>query len=352
MCAPTADIAAVRRHGIHPVPAQQPPGAEDIDHKPATGARPGYPHKSMTRFPPPNPPDRPPRPAVFLDRDDTLIENSTLPREAFPTKPGDLYLPEYVRLLPGAHEACRSLADAGFVLVIITNQGCIARGAASPDQVGATNARALELLAPADGTQPISAVYAAPHHPHAEVGAYRGDHPWRKPNPGMLLAAAEDMKLDLGTSWLVGDAERDLEAGLAAGLHPSRCLRVGPDSTLPGIAEAAAIILERKDQAVRTGESQIVSTPATKATLRAIEGEPLADESVRTTVESVARAIAERTGVPVLSLASDARSITVTLATHRLAATAFMAELRRATNAWHEGRGGDAPLWPRTPADD
>jgi len=306
----------------------------------------------MTRFPPPNPPEGDPRPAVFLDRDDTLIENSTLPREAFPTKPGDLYLPDWVRLLPGVRDACHGLADAGFTLVIVTNQGCIARGAATPAQAEATNARVLDLLARDDGHSPIAAVYAAPHHPQASLNDYRGDHAWRKPNPGMLLAAAEECRLDLSRSWIVGDAERDVEAGNAAGLHPSRCIRVGPESTIPGLAEAARLILDRKNQPERTDEAEIVSTPATTAVLRALDGQPLADETVRTTVVSVAHAIAERTGVAVLSLTTDEHSITATLATHRLAATAFMAELRRATNAWHEGRGGDAPLWPRTPTDD
>jgi len=306
----------------------------------------------MTRFPSPAPSHAHNPPAVFLDRDDTLIQSSTLPPEAFPEVPGDLFLPEFVRLLPGAREACISLADAGFVLVVITNQACLARGGATESQVTATNARMIELLGD-PGTSPlISAIYAAPHHPDAAVAKYRGDHPWRKPNPGMLLAAAEDLNLDLAASWLVGDAERDTEAGIAAGLHPSRCIRVGPKGELPDLAAAAQRILAHRNDPIRQAGAEISAGPASTATLRAHTGSPLADAQTRATVESVAHSIAERTGVRLLNLHTDDNSITATLATHRLAALAFMAELRRATNTWHEGRGGDAPLWPKAPAQD
>jgi D-glycero-D-manno-heptose 1,7-bisphosphate phosphatase len=306
----------------------------------------------MTRFPPPNPAQGPPRRAVFLDRDDTLIENSTLPEDAFPATPGDLYRPEWVRPIPGAVDACRALADAGFLLVVITNQAGVARGNASLDQVRATNDRMLELFAAESGDPLIEAVYAAPHHPRARVEAYRGDHPWRKPNPGMILAACADLHLDPRTSWLVGDAERDLHAGVAAGLCPTRCLRVGPDAPCPGLPEAARRILDRERAGDPTAHAEVRSIDATTVTLRAPSGTPLADHAVRTTVESVAHAIAERTGVSLLAIETDDASITATLATHRLAATAFMAELRRATNTWHAGRGNTEPLWPRTPADD
>ncbi len=306
----------------------------------------------MTRFPPPTPPQGPPRPAVFLDRDDTLIENATLPREAFPATPGDLYLPEWVRPLPAAVEACRQLADAGLTLVVITNQGCVARGNATLEQVRATNERMDGLFTTESGRPLFGAIYAAPHHPRADLEQWRGDHPWRKPNPGMILAACEDLNLDPGASWLVGDAERDLEAGIAAGLHPARCLRVGPDAPFAGVPDAVAVILEHLAKPSPDPHTQIRAADATTVTRRAPKGRPLADEHIRATVESVAHAIAERTGIPLLALATEDDAITATLATHRLAATAFMAELRRATNAWHEGRGHDTPLWPRTPTDD
>ena len=306
----------------------------------------------MTRFPPPSPPPGPPRPAVFLDRDDTLIENATLPPEAFPATQGDLYDPDWVRPIPGAVEACRDLRAGGFVLIVITNQGCIARGNATPEQVDATNARMLELFTDETGDPLLRAVYAAPHHPDAAVDAWRGNHHWRKPNPGMIFTALAEHTLDPDPSWLVGDARRDLEAGIAAGLHPSRCLRVGPNTPLRSIVDATKHILNADTSVPADQFPPIRAVDATTVTLRAPEGAPLADESVRAIVEATAHAIAERTGIALLSLDSSDESVTATLASHRLAATAFMAELRRATNAWHAGRGHTGPLWPRTPADE
>ncbi|MEM9663022.1 MAG: HAD-IIIA family hydrolase, partial [Planctomycetota bacterium] len=155
------------------------------------------------------------RPCVFLDRDDTLIFNTTLPPPADPPagwKPGDLYDPDLVELMPGALEACRLLKGQGFGLVIVTNQGCVARGSATTEQVEAVNARVRELLVSDAGKPLIDGVYFVPFHPKGNVPEYTKEHPWRKPGPGMLLAAARDHDLDLSSSWLIGDMPRDCEA--------------------------------------------------------------------------------------------------------------------------------------------
>jgi D-glycero-D-manno-heptose 1,7-bisphosphate phosphatase len=164
------------------------------------------------------------RPAVFLDRDDTLMEANSLPAPPPPAAPGDVIDPALVRLLPGAREACAALKRAGFALVVVSNQGSVARGGATTAQVDRVNARLASLL----GDSVIDAFYYCPFHPRGNVPAFTMEHPWRKPSPGMILAAAEDLSLDLARSWLVGDAERDIQAGIAAGIDPSRCLRVGP----------------------------------------------------------------------------------------------------------------------------
>jgi len=93
-------------------------------------------------------------------------------------------------------------------------------------------------------------------------------------------------------------------------------------------------------------------TPTSTVTLRAHDARPLADDRTAATVEAVAHAIAERTGVPLLDLASAPDRITVTLAAPRLAAIGFAAELRRLTNRWHTDKH-DSPLWrdPETPDD-
>ena len=185
-------------------------------------------------------------PAVFLDRDETLIANATLPPPASPPtgwRPGDLYDPARVELLPGALEACRGLRSAGFVLVIVTNQGCVARGSATLLQVEAVCHRVCEVLRSEGGASLIARVYYAPYHPGGSVPGFAREHPWLKPGGGMLRQAARDLGLDLSRSWLIGDAERDREAGVHAGLPTEQCLRCGPGTTYPTVLDAAEQIL-------------------------------------------------------------------------------------------------------------
>lgn len=186
------------------------------------------------------------RSAVFLDRDDTLIHNRDLPPPADPPegwKPGDLYDPDRVRLMPGALEACRLLHSAEFALVIVTNQGCVARGSATIAQVAAVNDRVGELLVAEDGRPMIRGVYFVPFHPKGSLPGFTREHPWRKPAGGMLRQAARDFGLDLKRSWLIGDAPRDVEAGIDAGLPASQCLRCGPGAEHQSVLEAARIAL-------------------------------------------------------------------------------------------------------------
>jgi hypothetical protein len=93
--------------------------------------------------------------------------------------------------------------------------------------------------------------------------------------------------------------------------------------------------------------------PTTTVTLRALEGEPLADEMVRRTVVAAAHAIAERNGVRLLRLDADPARVTATLETPRLAAIGFAAELRRVTTEWYRRRSGAPTLWgePATDGD-
>ncbi|MDQ7014385.1 MAG: HAD-IIIA family hydrolase [Planctomycetota bacterium] len=190
-------------------------------------------------------------PAVFLDRDDTLIANAELPDEAFAGRWGDLADPAHVALLPGVHDSCLALRRAGFALVVITNQGSVARGGATIAEVEATNARVAELLPDPDrpdrpGSSLIERTYFCPYHPLGVVEPFNVEHPWRKPQPGMILAAVDDLCLDLASSWMVGDAERDIEAGRRAGIEPARCIRVGVDGELPDLAAATARILRSR----------------------------------------------------------------------------------------------------------
>lgn len=176
------------------------------------------------------------RPAVFLDRDDTLIGNRSV--TAGTPHPGDLVDPSLVQLLPGVAEGCRRLREAGFALVAVSNQGCVARGVGTIAQVEAVNARMEELML-AGGVR-LDRLYYCPYHPKGTVPPYNVEHPWRKPAPGMVLAAAREMGLDIGRSWMIGDAERDIQAGLAAGISSERAIMVGNRLSF---AEAVAQVL-------------------------------------------------------------------------------------------------------------
>ena len=119
-------------------------------------------------------------PAVFLDRDGVLIEDTGYP-----------HLEEHLRLVAGAAEAVRRLNQLGYLCVIVTNQSGVARGLFSEDQMKAFNALIVRKLA-AKGAV-IGAVYACPFHSEGRVEAYiHPDHPDRKPNPGMILRAIAD----------------------------------------------------------------------------------------------------------------------------------------------------------------
>ena len=151
------------------------------------------------------------RPAVFLDRDGTLIEDR-----------GYLHDPDLVRLLPGVADGLRRLRTAGFVCVVVTNQSGIGRGMFAEADYRHVHAEMLRRLT-AEGAI-LDAAYFCPAAPAAE-GA--DEHPDRKPSPGMLLRAAADLDLDLTRSWMIGDAPRDVEAGRRAGC---RGILVGPDA--------------------------------------------------------------------------------------------------------------------------
>lgn len=159
-----------------------------------------------------------PNPAVFLDRDDTILNTTT--RTALTVSPGDLIDPALVELLPGAAAAIARFQGAGFAVVVISNQGSVARGLASLGQVELINDTFRKLLAPL----PPLPVYYCPFHPKHPGNAFGLPHSWQKPGPGMFLAAAADLDLDLAASYTVGDKARDLAAGIAAGLRPDHCL--------------------------------------------------------------------------------------------------------------------------------
>ncbi|HEX2267435.1 MAG TPA: HAD family hydrolase [Actinomycetota bacterium] len=181
------------------------------------------------------------QPAVFLDKDGTLVEN--VPYSADPVK---------MRLCPGAAEGIRMLGEAGFRLFVVSNQSGVARGHFGEHELVGVEARLRTLMGQA-GVK-LDAFYYCPHHPEGSVAEYSLACDCRKPEPGMILNAGRDHAIDLAGSWLIGDILDDVEAGRRAGCrtilidngHETEW-RTSPDRTPDHVAanliEAAEIIL-------------------------------------------------------------------------------------------------------------
>jgi len=190
----------------------------------------------------------PSRRAVFLDRDGTLNVD-----KRFVGSPDD------VELAPGAANGARALTDAGFLLIVASNQSGIARGMFTDRQADAVDARVSELLAAQGAT--IAAFYRCPHLPDAPLPAYARDCPCRKPKPGMLLQAAAEWRIDLAQSWVVGDRARDIAAGRAAGCRavsvigspphepPEDFKAAPPDHAAQDLGDAARFIIAHAQDA-------------------------------------------------------------------------------------------------------
>jgi D-glycero-D-manno-heptose 1,7-bisphosphate phosphatase len=178
------------------------------------------------------------RRAVFLDRDGTLVEEVPY-----------LHDPALVRLVPGAAGALRQLAAAGFALVVVTNQAGVARGYYGEDEVGRVHRRLRGLLAAGGVT--LDGIWYCPHHPDGAVAELARACRCRKPGPGMLEAAAAELGVDLGASYLVGNHAADVGAAHAAGVTPlfvttgQAAGRPAPEGvrSAGSLAEAASAIL-------------------------------------------------------------------------------------------------------------
>jgi D-glycero-D-manno-heptose 1,7-bisphosphate phosphatase len=150
------------------------------------------------------------RPAAFLDRDGVINVDH-----------GYVYRREDFAFVPGVLEGARRLHDLGYALVVATNQSGIGRGLYTEQDFMALTKWMKESFSAAEA--PIAGVYFCPHHPSAALADYRTNCQCRKPGPGMLLKAAEELGLDLATSAMFGDRVSDLEAARAAGV-PTRVL--------------------------------------------------------------------------------------------------------------------------------
>lgn len=145
------------------------------------------------------------KPAVFIDRDGTLIEDR-----------GYICQFSQAGLFPFTAEALRLFNRAGYLCLVVSNQSAVARGMCSEEQVRELHRFLQEHYRRLDAE--IHAFYFCPYLEEAAVPEYRAaHHPWRKPAPGMLLQAAADWGVDLGRSFMIGDEWKDIAAGRRAG---------------------------------------------------------------------------------------------------------------------------------------
>jgi D-glycero-D-manno-heptose 1,7-bisphosphate phosphatase len=171
--------------------------------------------------------------AVFLDRDGVI--NRALVREGKPFAPSRL---AEFEILPGVVEACAKLKQAGYLLVVATNQPDVGRGTISQALVESLHAYMQREL-------PLDRVEVCYH-----AGKNDSECDCRKPKPGMLLRAAQELNIDLKQSFMVGDRWRDIDCGHAAGCttilidyHYDEPLRLPPHHRAQSLAESADIIL-------------------------------------------------------------------------------------------------------------
>lgn len=176
-------------------------------------------------------------PAVFLDRDGTLIEERDL-----------VEWPEQLVILPGVAGAIRALRAAGFRIIVVTNQSAIARGRLDPTRLEAVH-RALADALKALGA-PLDAIYFSPDPPDPEAEATK-PFARRKPGAGMLLQAAAEHGLCLERSYMIGDQPRDALAGRRAGCRGSLLVRTGRAPLPADAAERADGIFDDLSGAVR-----------------------------------------------------------------------------------------------------
>lgn len=180
-------------------------------------------------------------PAVFLDKDGTLLEDVP-----YNVEPG------LMRWMPRAADGLRKLAEGGYRLVVVSNQSGVARGMFAEEGLAAVRERLAEMFQ-SIGTR-LAAFYYCPHYPRGNVLSYATRCDCRKPAPGLIIRAAREHQLDLAHSWMIGDILDDVEAGRRAGcrtilldnghetlweITPDRI----PDRLARDLAEAAEIIL-------------------------------------------------------------------------------------------------------------
>ncbi len=174
---------------------------------------------------------------VFLDRDGTIIEDVS-----YINDPAD------VKFLDGAIAGLKLLSDAGFALIVVSNQSGLARGLITEEQFQAVHQRFIDLLVENDII--LTDCLYCPFYNDAVVEKYRLDSPDRKPAPGMIIKAAKRHNIYLPHSFMIGDKDDDIRAGQSAGVRTIKITKqdgensdIKPDFFAANLMEAAKIII-------------------------------------------------------------------------------------------------------------
>lgn len=144
--------------------------------------------------------------ALFLDRDGVINVNH-----------GYVHTPESMDFIEGIFDICRFARQKGYHLFVVTNQAGIGRGYYTEQAFHVLNVWMLQQFASQRAV--IAKVYWCPYHPEHGIGQYKRESYFRKPAPGMILAAAKEFNIHLPSSVLVGDSLTDIQAGVAAGIQ-------------------------------------------------------------------------------------------------------------------------------------
>ena len=200
-----------------------------------------------------------------MDRDDTLIED-----------PGYINHPDQVKLLKGTAESLIKLKSMGYKLIVVSNQSGVARGIVTEKTLGQIHDRLEQLLAERGAS--LDGIYYCPFHPEGTIAKYRKSSDMRKPKPGMLLAAADEMDIDLAESWMIGNSLDDIKAGARAGCktilisRSSYYKQIKPGGTVPdhkcvNMREAVNVIkkhLRSSNHLPKPTAAPVTSTPEMK----------------------------------------------------------------------------------------
>jgi D-glycero-D-manno-heptose 1,7-bisphosphate phosphatase len=195
------------------------------------------------------------RRAIFIDRDGTISEEV-----------GYVNHPTRYRVFPFAPQAVKTINEAGWLAVLVTNQAGVARGYFKEELIQVIHDQLRQELA--RGGARLDAIYYCPHHPSVGEPPYRIDCDCRKPKPGLVTRAAAELDIDLARSWMIGDRYGDTELARNAGTRSALVLtgygrgeheyqrgawQHKPDLVAENLLEAVREILRMDDDAKRKG---------------------------------------------------------------------------------------------------